>query len=380
MAGSPHRPAPGPARRAALRALFAKREDPYAGADLANARRILALAAALTSVLELVFLPFDPPTHVLGAAGWAVGGLLVAAPLAVARRLARGTAFSSFEWMLGLAYLGMIQIAVLQWLAGGAGGPYQKLFLLWLCAGMGTHPPRRALFMLPATAVVAFLPFAYGGWGRHDAADTVTDVVLWTALGLLVMALMTYVRAQRMRLRAEEERAQQLARTDVLTGLPNRRAFEEALEAELARARRAGSTVSVVLLDIDGFKAINDLHGHMAGDACLREVAEAITGAVRASDRCFRWAGDEFVIMLPDTPREEGDEAATRIAQAIARRTSAPDGSPLAAQYGVAQSGDAAAPADLVAAADMLLMSAKSAREGDASRALEQHSPAPSLG
>jgi diguanylate cyclase (GGDEF)-like protein len=138
--------------------------------------------------------------------------------------------------------------------------------------------------------------------------------------------------------------------------------------------------VSVVLLDVDGFKAINDLHGHMAGDACLREVAEAITGAVRTSDRCFRWAGDEFVIMLPDTPRAEGDEAAARIGEAIARQCSAPDGSPLRASYGVAQSAESGAATDLVAAADMLLMSAKSAREGDASRALEQHSPAPALG
>src|SRR2546423_5062727 len=147
-------------------------------------------------------------------------------------------------------------------------------------------------------------------------------------------------------MRGEEERAQQLARTDVLTGLPNRRAFEEALEAELARTRRAGSTVSVVLLDVDGFKAINDLHGHMAGDACLREVAEAITGSVRTSDRCFRWAGDEFVIMLPDTPREEGDQAAGRVGDAIARHCSAPDGSPLRASYGVAQSAEAGVAAD----------------------------------
>jgi diguanylate cyclase (GGDEF)-like protein len=363
-----------------LHALFARREDPYAGADLANACRIFALVAALTSALELVFLPFDPPTQVLGMSGWAVGALVVLAPLAVARRLLKGTAFASFHALLVLGYLGLGQIVLLQWLAGGAGGPYQKLFLLWLCAAMGMHPPRRALVFLPATAVAAFLPLAYGGWARHQASTTATDVLLWSALGLMVMALMIYVRAQRVRMRAEEERAQQLARTDVLTGLPNRRAFEESLEAELARTRRAGSTVSVVLLDVDGFKAINDLHGHMAGDACLREVADAITGAVRTSDRCFRWAGDEFVIMLPDTPRAEGDEAAARIGEAIARQCSAPDGSPLRASYGVAQSAESGAATDLVAAADMLLMSAKSAREGDASRALEQHSPAPALG
>jgi diguanylate cyclase (GGDEF)-like protein len=376
MAGSSHRAA----RRDALRSLFARRADPYAGADLANACRIFALLAALTSAMELVFLPFDPPTHVLGPAAWPLAALVVAAPLAVARRLLKGDRRASFDGLLVLGYLGLAQIALLQWLAGGAGSPYQKLFLLWLCGGTGVHPPRRGLLFIPAMALAGFLPLAYGGWVRHEASDIATDVVLWSALGLVVMVLMTTVRAQRVRMRGEQERAQLLARTDVLTGLPNRRAFEETLEAELARTRRAGSALSVVLLDVDDFKDINDLHGHIAGDACLREVAAAITGAVRTSDRCFRWAGDEFVVMLPDTPRAEADEAATRICAAVASRCSRPDGSPLGASYGAAQSVEDGDTADLLAAADMLLMAAKSARERDVSSALGQLSPAPSLG
>ena len=113
---------------------------------------------------------------------------------------------------------------------------------------------------------------------------------MWAALAILIMLLMTYVRSQRVRLRAEEEKAQHLARADSLTGLGNRRAFDEALTAEVARVRRAESTVSIALLDIDGFKDLNDRYGHLEGDRCLKELADAIADSIRGGDRAFRWA------------------------------------------------------------------------------------------
>jgi diguanylate cyclase (GGDEF)-like protein len=357
MAGGSHRAAV----RGALRALFAKREDPYAGADLANACRIFGLVIMLTGALELAFLPFDPPTAALGPAGWAIAVPLVLTAVVLGRLFLGAKRQTRFSWLLALCYLALAQVAMLQWLSGGAGGPYQKLYLLLLCGGMGTHPPRRAVGLLPTTAVAAFLPLAYGGWDGSAASATATDLMLWSAVGMVVMFLMVYVRAQRLRMREEEERAQQLARTDPLTELPNRRAFEEALDAELARTRRAGSVLSVVLLDIDGFKRINDLYGHIEGDSCLRATAAAITGAVRTSDRCFRWAGDEFVVMLPDTPGPEAERAAERICSAVSENCSSPDGSPLQASCGTAESGGDEDAAELIGAADMLLLAAKGA-------------------
>jgi diguanylate cyclase (GGDEF)-like protein len=358
MAGRAH----AAAVRGTLRALFARREDPYAGADLANACRIFALLTVLVTVLELGFLPFEPPTDALGAAGWPLAALAIAVPLAIVRRLMKG-GHGSFSGLLMFGFLGVAQIALLQWLAGGAGGPYQNLYLLSVTGAMGIHPPRRAVLILPAVALAASLPLVYDGWDGAAASTIVTDLMMWLALGLVVALLMVYVRAQRVRLREEEGRAQELARTDMLTGLPNRRAFDEALDAELARTRRARSPLSVILLDIDGFKHINDEFGHLEGDACLRGVATAISGAVRASDRCFRWAGDEFAVMLPDTPHGEADEAAERIRSAVARDCSLPNGLTISASYGAAQSTGDLDAAELVGAADIMLLAAKGARE-----------------
>jgi diguanylate cyclase (GGDEF)-like protein/PAS domain S-box-containing protein len=90
-----------------------------------------------------------------------------------------------------------------------------------------------------------------------------------------------------------------LALTDGLTCLSNRRAFDEALEREWMRTLREGSQISLLLLDIDHFKAFNDLHGHRAGDQCLRAVAAAFSGAVRAMDVVARYGGDEMAAILP---------------------------------------------------------------------------------
>jgi diguanylate cyclase (GGDEF)-like protein len=89
-----------------------------------------------------------------------------------------------------------------------------------------------------------------------------------------------------------------LSGTDHLTGLPNRRGGEERLGADLARAKRGGAILTVAVGDIDNFKAINDTHGHQAGDVCLRQVARVIRRNVREGDWLCRWGGDEFVLAL----------------------------------------------------------------------------------
>jgi diguanylate cyclase (GGDEF)-like protein len=91
-----------------------------------------------------------------------------------------------------------------------------------------------------------------------------------------------------------------LSGTDHLTGLPNRRNGEERLAEDLARARRGGEHLTVAMVDVDRFKAINDTHGHHAGDICIRHVAEVIRRNVREGDWLARWGGDEFVLALWD--------------------------------------------------------------------------------
>ena len=99
------------------------------------------------------------------------------------------------------------------------------------------------------------------------------------------------------------ERLHQRASTDPLTGLLNRRAFDETLTQEVARAARNRRPFTVMMIDLDGLKAINDRDGHPAGDAALVAMAKAIRGALRVSDSAYRVGGDEFVILLPETPK-----------------------------------------------------------------------------
>lgn len=113
------------------------------------------------------------------------------------------------------------------------------------------------------------------------------------------------------------EESRQLARHDVLTGLFNRRAFAEALDAEVQRCVRHALPLSVMLLDIDHFKVINDTHGHQAGDMVLRAVGKTLAATARRSDICARWGGEEFIIVLAQTDFASGLVAAERIRKLI---------------------------------------------------------------
>lgn len=97
---------------------------------------------------------------------------------------------------------------------------------------------------------------------------------------------------------------ERLALTDPLTELPNRRAGEQALAREVARARRHRSALSLALLDVDHFKDVNDRHGHAAGDQVLGEISRILRMSFRASDLAVRWGGDEFLVLLPDVTLE----------------------------------------------------------------------------
>jgi len=108
-----------------------------------------------------------------------------------------------------------------------------------------------------------------------------------------------------------------LARRDALTGLANRRAFEEALQREVARARRTGAALAVVALDIDHFKRVNDGHGHAAGDVVLAEVAARAQRALRAEDLLARIGGEELAALLPGATLAAAAEVAERIRHAV---------------------------------------------------------------
>jgi len=113
------------------------------------------------------------------------------------------------------------------------------------------------------------------------------------------------------------DRLSDTARRDPLTGLLNRRGFEERLDAELARARRGNRSVALVLADLDHFKTVNDRLGHPAGDAVLIRVAEVLDRVGRRGDTVARMGGEEFVFIVPDADSSQGYELAERVRTAV---------------------------------------------------------------
>jgi diguanylate cyclase (GGDEF)-like protein len=114
------------------------------------------------------------------------------------------------------------------------------------------------------------------------------------------------------------EQTQEQSLTDVLTGLPNRRYLDRHLAQEVARVRRHGGHLSVLVLDMDGFKQINDEFGHQAGDAALREVSQVLRASLRVYDVCARFAGDEFVLVLGDCDAAQAERRRIDLQRAIA--------------------------------------------------------------
>ena len=170
-------------------------------------------------------------------------------------------------------------------------------------------------------------------------------------------------------LRQTNLRLEQIAYVDALTGLANRRQFDGMLEREWRRAIREQTSLSLIMLDIDRFKAFNDLYGHVAGDACLRAVAGAMTPiAQRPGDLFARYGGEEFAVILPVTEAAGAEQIARSVLAAIARLNlphsgNASCGGIVTASLGVTTAYPQPGPPDawlgLVAEADALLYEAK---------------------
>ncbi|GAA4978912.1 sensor domain-containing diguanylate cyclase [Kineococcus glutinatus] len=149
------------------------------------------------------------------------------------------------------------------------------------------------------------------------------------------------------------------AGTDGLTGLANRRTFDAGLDGHLARAERTGSPCSVLLIDLDHFKSVNDRHGHLAGDEVLTALAGVLAAGSRPGDLPARYGGEEFAVVLPDTDADAATAVAERLRAAVERM---PASVPVTASVGVATCGPRHRTAvELLAAADEALYEAKAA-------------------
>lgn len=161
---------------------------------------------------------------------------------------------------------------------------------------------RKGLAMSVFYIAVAALIFL---WRFHDNAEVMQPVII-SNISVLTLCILVFSHVYEITREQSEARLLAQAQTDPLTGLPNRAGFQQAFERERRRSRRAQTPLSLVLLDLDRFKQVNDSHGHAAGDQALVHVSSLLKECLRGMDVVARLGGEEFCLLLPDT---DGDRA-----------------------------------------------------------------------
>lgn len=274
--------------------------------------RHLQLGVLLTEfttamVLAYVVVAERPHRFLLLTVGTAMMGLtplLLALPMSRLARDHRG-ALVFYAWSVTVT----VVISVVSVVDGGGDSPLRWLFVLTLAYSGLTYPPLGVALvgslMIGGYVVVAATspPFE-----SNDAVITGV-LVLFTAFTAWASRNHWDVNDQQLLLR---ERLETLADTDPLTALLNRRAFRDRL-ARAANAAQASFPVSLCLIDLDGFKRVNDTAGHGAGDELLVQIASTLVGAARETDHVGRLGGDEFAVLLPGADASHAGEIAARI-------------------------------------------------------------------
>jgi diguanylate cyclase (GGDEF)-like protein len=260
--------------------------------------------------------------------GDAAGALIVAPPLLewslklVPRR--RGSVRTT-EAVVLLTALLLVALAVF----GGflpSGARHYPLefvctpFLVWAAFRFGRRATATAILLVSAVATWGTLR----GFGPFSTGNGNESLLLLQAF-MGVTAVMTLVLAAEVTVRRDvERRLQHLAVSDPLTGLANYRQLVSVIGAEITRAQRTGRSFSILFLDLDRLKAINDHHGHLVGSRALARVAEALKLCSRAMDTAARFGGDEFALVLPETAEMAARQVAGRIAERLAADGEAP--------------------------------------------------------
>jgi diguanylate cyclase (GGDEF)-like protein len=232
-----------------------------------------------------------------------------------AEKIVRGRFRETF--FLAWSFLDIAIICLLAYLDGGVTSPATlALFLTQVFAAL-SYPLGSMITVAVASLIGVGVLGAIGGATPGEMqADPVYMGMFLVCLGLTGMLCVWQSRlTERQRHELEE-----LSRTDPLTGCLNRRGFSERLDDELLRAERDGSEVALIQLDLNGFKAVNDRHGHGAGDELLRWVGSTLQALLRGSDATGRLGGDEFALLLPGVSCAEAREVADRTIGALAER------------------------------------------------------------
>jgi diguanylate cyclase (GGDEF)-like protein len=240
-------------------------------------------------------------------------GLGLLGGVAVAALPAHRILGSSFEDTFFITW-SMFDIAVIAIAVGADGGaksPFTLLFFLPMVFAAAFYP--LPVFLPVGIADVFAFAIVGDAYGHPELA-----YVAFAAACLAAAAVLCAWQAQNHD--RHRERLTLMSRTDPLTGCLNRRGFEERIDAELDGALRSGRTCALVLLDLDNFKTVNDLHGHAAGDELLCWIVNAIERTVRSMDTVGRLGGDEFAVLAPDLTESDALALAERIRNVLSER------------------------------------------------------------
>jgi diguanylate cyclase (GGDEF)-like protein len=232
------------------------------------------------------------------------------------------------HWFHLVPLIGTLEVALSVWGVGAHAGIYSWYYVLVAVYVAYAFESRAAIAAHMSLVAVCFtLPVLY----LHDPEDAGIRALVAVPLLLTVAGIVAYLREG---LEASRAQLAEQARTDPLTAIGNLRMRDERLAYELARHRRNGRPLALVLLDLDRFKQVNDSEGHPSGDRLLREVARVLSETVRSGDTVARPGGDEFCVIAPETGAAEAQHLAERIELALSALTAA--GRPLSASVGLA--------------------------------------------
>jgi diguanylate cyclase (GGDEF)-like protein len=287
---------------------------PEAGfvADRRTVGRVAGVASVLASVVALVTL------HVFGRSSVPVGFDVV---VGVAMGIGIGFLVVPWDRLPAWTLHAMPVIAIVETAIGirlvGAYSDIAINYYVFIAVFIGyAFASRKVVGAYVALLCVASaLPLFYDD---SPASNTPARVIVGVLLLVVVTGIVTLLREG---LERRQRELEQLAVRDPLTGVGNYRLLNERLDYEIARHLRSGGCLTVMLLDLDGFKGVNDTMGHLVGDRVLVEVARAVESSVRGQDTVARQGGDEFSILAPETDGDAAKALAKRVQEAVSDAT-----------------------------------------------------------